>query len=350
MTLPSPTLEGFRVAFRTPSLTLAEIAWRWTTGATAGVLFLFGFIEFLGTLAVNNVDATLLKSKQPMLVGRAIIHILRGNLSRATSAALMAALAASLLWIIAASIGRSVTVRGLLEQFNRDDLVHDPSSNIPHRSAGLGSLFGLNFLRAGAVLAAMLAFVGAAILAGFASTDANPQPGLSFIIFMMLAVFICMAWATLNWILSLGCVFAVRDGEDALGALSAAVTFLRDRTSSVFAVSIWTGIAHVTALFCASTVASLAIAFIQISPARLIVAAVVLVMLAYFAVVDWLYIARLAGYVCISEMPQTSSLSASSPIPPPTRPLFGPSIPTASAVDRDELILGDVPHLATDHA
>src|SRR5579863_1906913 len=111
MTLPSPTLEGFRVAFRTPSLTLAEIAWRWTTGATAGVLFLFGFIEFLGTLAVNNVDATLLKSKQPMLVGRAIIHILRGNLSRATSAALMAALAASLLWIIAASIGRSVTVR-----------------------------------------------------------------------------------------------------------------------------------------------------------------------------------------------------------------------------------------------
>ena len=31
----SPTVEGFRTAFRRPSLTLAEIMWRWVGGATA---------------------------------------------------------------------------------------------------------------------------------------------------------------------------------------------------------------------------------------------------------------------------------------------------------------------------
>ena len=32
MSLPSPTIEGFRAAFRRPSLTFAEMAWRWTVG------------------------------------------------------------------------------------------------------------------------------------------------------------------------------------------------------------------------------------------------------------------------------------------------------------------------------
>jgi len=45
MSRVSPTLEGFRATFRRPSLTLAEIAWRWTVGALAWALSLYWFIE-----------------------------------------------------------------------------------------------------------------------------------------------------------------------------------------------------------------------------------------------------------------------------------------------------------------
>ena len=54
MSNASPTMEGFRAAFRQPLFTVAEITWRWVVGATATVLLLFGLIEFLDTLPVTN--------------------------------------------------------------------------------------------------------------------------------------------------------------------------------------------------------------------------------------------------------------------------------------------------------
>ncbi len=50
----SPTLEGFRASFRRPSLTFAEMAWRWTVGAVGWALAFFWLIEFLDTLAGNQ--------------------------------------------------------------------------------------------------------------------------------------------------------------------------------------------------------------------------------------------------------------------------------------------------------
>jgi len=72
-------------------------------------------------------------------------------------------------------------------------------------------------------------------------------------------------------------------------------------------------------------------------PWRLVLAADILVTLAYFAVVDWLYMARLGGYVYIVETPQ-ALLAPSAPVPLP-KP--GPALQTT--IDRNELILSDVP-------
>ena len=66
----SPTAEGFRAAFRRPSLTLAEVMWRWTAGATAAALFLFGLFEYLETLPVTNGELLFLRTRHPYLVGR----------------------------------------------------------------------------------------------------------------------------------------------------------------------------------------------------------------------------------------------------------------------------------------
>lgn len=373
----SPTTEGFRAAFRRPSLTLAEIMWRWTAGATAAALFLFGLIEYLDTLPVTNGELLFLRTKHPYFVGEAIAHILRGSGSRLVAAAMLATLLLGSLWIAAASLGRMATVRALLDYFRRDRggrlfadgvLQNGPTdgeaivsadrvraaSEIPTPAARdegrpLSALLRVNFLRAAAALAALLGFVGASILAGMASTDADPRPGLAFVLFLPLAALICVAWWTLNWVLSLAGMFAVRDGEDALGAISAAVSFCRERAGSVFAVTIWTGLAHLVVFVGATTVISMPMGFIAVVPWRLVVAAMLLLTLVYFALADWLYMARLAGYVCIAEIPE--ALLAPLPAPRPQLPggeqRFVPGPPVQTSIDRDEAILSDVPNLTS---
>ena len=332
----SPTLEGFRASFRRPSLTFAEIAWRWTVGAVGWALVFFWLIEFLNTLPVTKGDAALLSTRQPLLVGRAIEHILRGSLNRAVLAALLALIAVSLLWIVTASVGRAATVRALIGYFRRDvaSSVSTPTSDSMQPRAWR-SLVGLNFLRVALTLAAILAIVGASILASFVSSEAHPHPGVVLVLFLALAGLICIAWPALNWLLSLASIFAVRDSDDMLGAISSAVTFFRQRSGPVFAVGTWTGLAHLVAFSVASTAVSVPLAFIQIAPWRLVILGVFLITLAYFAVVDWLYMARLAGYVCIAEMPDALASSVPTPASPPQ-----------TSIDREEPILSDVPGLA----
>jgi hypothetical protein len=238
-------------------------------------------------------------------------------------------------------------VRGLLDYFRGvsngsvpNDGKRDVASNVSTNA--LRTLLRLNFLRVVVALAGIFGFVGAAILAGFASPDAHPRPGLAFSLFLPLAGLICYVWWVLNWLLSLAGMFAVRDGEVAVGAISTAVRFCRERMGPVFAVTTWTGLAHLVAFVGVSTVASIPLGFAGIVPWRLVVAAEILVMLAYFAVADGLYMARLAGYVCIAETPQ----ELLAPLPPPTPPKM--ATPLQTTIDRNELILSDVPILAVE--
>src|SRR5580698_5793828 len=160
----SPTTEGFRAAVRRPSLALAEISWRWTAGATGVALFAFGFFEYLRTLPVTNGELLMLRTRHPYLVGEAIAHILRGSQNRVVIAALLAALMMMVLWIVAGSVGRIATVRGLLEYFRRDcgwNIAargsanageREVESNVAPQNVGdenvLRAVLRLNFLRA----------------------------------------------------------------------------------------------------------------------------------------------------------------------------------------------------------
>lgn len=350
----SPTLEGFRAAWRRPSLSLAEIAWRWTVGATTWALLLFGFFEYLRTLPVTNGDLLFLRTRQPILIGQAISHILRGSLDRAAIAGLLAALALCLAWIVAASVGRNLTLRALFEYFDSRRVVAGnfskedggvPSQDQRTGTQPLRALFGLNFFRATVVLAAVLAIQGAAILARFASLPEHPQPGLVFLLFLPLAGLICIAAWCLNWFLSLAAIFAVRDREDTPGSLGCAVSLCRDRFGAVVAVSSCSGIAHLVVFSGMMTVVSFPLSLAPIIKVRLLIASVTLVVLIYLAIADWLYVARLAGYVCIAEMPE--ELAASEPMRtlPPSGERF--EIP-AQSIDRDETILSDVPNLAVE--
>jgi hypothetical protein len=351
----SPTLEGFRAAFQRPSFAIAEITWRWVVGATATALFFFGLFEYLNTLPVTKGEMFLLRTRQPYLIAQAILHILRGSLSRAVMSALLAALLLAMIWMVAGSLGRIATVRAIIEYFRvarnvsaasgLSDRERDDTSTVSTNvSTNQGNFFQplvrLNFLRAAVALAAMFGFMGAAILASFASPKSNPRPGIAFLLFVPTAALVCLIWWGLNWLLSLAGIFAVRDDGDAVGAISAAVALCRERTGAVLAVGSWTGIAHLVAFVAATTVVSMPLGLIPLVPWRLALAAMILVTLAYFAIADWLYMARLAGYVCIIETPE----ALLNPLPPP--PPMAPAVPLQTSIDRDELILSDLPNLA----
>ena len=346
MSQVSPTAEGFRVAFHRPLFTLAEVTWRWVVGATGTTLLFFGFFEFLNTLPVTGGELLFLKSGQPFLISQAIAHILRGTLYRGVTSLLLAGLLIAMLWMVAATLGRIATMRAIFDyvrgQIGQKATAAGITSDSkpftePERSP-VSSLLRLNFLRLSVGSASVIAFWGASIVAGFASTNSGPQPGLVFLIFLPLGVIIGVAWFCLNWLFSLAAIFAVRDGEDALGAINATVSFCRDRPGALFAVSFWTGLAHLVAFVAATTAVSMPLSLITLVPWRLVAVAIILLTLAYFAVADWIYMARLAGYAAILEIPQ--ALWAP-PIPP--RPI--PAL--SSTIDKDELILSDLPNLTT---
>lgn len=345
----SPTVEGFRAGFRRPDVSFAEVLWRWSVGATAVLLFLFGAFEYLSSLPVTSAEILFLRTKQPILVAKAIAHIFRGNWNRGVAAALSAALSLMLLWMLAASFGRMATVSGLLDYFRRDTSLTNSSENSNQPGATVfRSLFRLSFLRIGVVLSALCGLVGAAVLAGLASPGPEPNPGVALLIFFFVAALVCFACWILNWFLSLAAVFAVRDDQDALSAVSAAVALCRERAGAVLAVSFWTGLAHLTVFAIATSVVFVPLALTGTISWRVIALAMALITLIYFAIVDWIYIARLAGYVCIAEMPEAL------PVPQRLDPMPRSGMPAAliptpaTAVDRDELILSDLPNLATE--
>jgi len=349
----SPTIEGFRAAFRRPALSFAEVLWRWTVGASAVTLVVFGVIEYLDTLPVTGGEILFLQTKQPILIAQAIAHILRGTGARAIAAALTAGLALALLWMIAASLGRLATVPILLDYFRAQAA---PVSGSPFTSQEtqptsdislhiFRCLFRLNFLRAALAVAAISGVVGAGGLARVTSSEAGPA--VAVLVFLSFVALVCTAWWALNWFLSLAALFAVRDRNDAMSAISAAVSLCRDHAAAVFAVSFWSALIHLVIFIAGSTVVLLPLGLAAALSWRIVVGASAVITLAYFAVVDWVYMARLAGYACIAELPEAE--------PVPATPTLAAIPPTGSSarmaqlegvVDRDELILSDVPDRA----
>lgn len=333
---------------RRPSLTLAEIAWRWSVGLATALLLFFSFVEYLDTLPVTAADLFLLRSRQPVLISRAIVHIFSGSAPRLVTASILLIFAMALAWIGTASLGREATLRALVDYFleiNAADQVQSPRPSSFVGSEGrcrLRSLAGLNFFRVGVTLAALVACIGGMLLAGFASSKSDSSPAGATLIFLTLAMLVWVAWAVLNWFLSIAAIFVVAEGRNTFGAIAAAVDFCLARTSSVLAAGTWFEIAHVVVFVVATSIVAIPLAFAGILPAGVILGGLLLVGLLYFAVVDFLYVGRLAAYVAIISFPeQTVAPQTVQPSLCGGGLQYALTRQSSSGVDPDELILSD---------
>jgi len=312
---PTPVRDGFRAVWRQPSIFFAELSARWSWGGAALLLFGLALFEYLQTLIVTPADIFLLRLKHPLAVSRALADIFHGSWPRVLHTLLLLVPALTLLWIVLMALGRFATLRSLIdsarlqyEQAPESEEKPDPTAFRPLniqspslRWRPLRSLMGLNFLRSGLALAALVSLVGSAIVSSFVSTVKHPHVGLAFLLFIPLAIVVSTIWSSVNWFLSIAAVFVVRDGEDTFGSIATAVDFCRRCAGRVSGAGFWFGAMHLVAFVMATTVVMYPLSLATLVPAGVTLSLMGLVTLAYFAVADYLHIARLAGYVSLVE-------------------------------------------------
>jgi hypothetical protein len=336
----SPTLEGFRVILRHPAFGLAEIAWRWSFGAACWLALAYFAVEYLQTLPVTNSDLLLLRTRQPTLIAEAIAHIFRGSGLRLLEALMVLTSGLAVGWIVLGSFARGATIRALFSYFREGE----NSSDVQRSKLRVHSIAGLNFFRVALTVAATVGCLAALLLGAAVSPATNPAPGSAFLLFLSVILLVWLIWSVMNWFLSLAAVFVVVEGQDTFGAIASAVALCRRRAGSVLAAGTWFGLGHIAAFVLATSLVAFPLGLAGFLPAGVVLGGVLCVTLLYFAVADFLYMGRLAAYVAILELPETPmTIQPAAPLLPMSTP--GVREPSSS-VDRDELILGDLPSQA----
>jgi hypothetical protein len=337
----SPTAEGFRIIFRRMSLPLAEIAWRWTFATAAWVLGITFLLGYMGSLPVTSADRLLLGTQQPVLISRALQRIFHGSAFRFTEAAIVLLIGLAIAWIVLASLGRTATLAALLEEFGIES---GPSRRTSGRM--LRSLSALNFLRVAVFLAAKVGGVGAILIASSFWASTKVSVGDASRLWFAVLVVVGITWAILNWLLSTAAVFVAIEQKGALNGIASCARFCVEHPGWVLVAGIWFGLPHlgafITAFGAVFTVLS-SVGSWRMGPA---LALEFVIIAAYCVVADFLYMGRLAAYVAMVRGPEAALWSEASP----TDPAGGSSSvdrSEAQSVDRDELILSDVPLLAT---
>jgi hypothetical protein len=290
-------------------------------------------VEYADSLSANRVDRLLLATHQPALILRALHRMVHGSALRFTAGGIVLAIALLVAWIVLSSLGRAATLKAMMEAL---EITASQSAR-----ETVPSLLALNFLRAASALAAILAAIGAVFVASgaWASTDMSASGAAR--LWLLLLLLVWTAWAMLNWILSTSPLFVAVDGVSALTAISSTLGWYRDRLGSVVAAGIWFGLIHGGAFLTACSAAFTVLGMGQILGAGPTLFLEFLIIAAYCAVADLLYVGRLTAHLAIIRRGDSLDL----PVPhalPPTSPST-----ERTAIDQSELILSDVPLPAT---
>ncbi len=307
----SPILAGFRAVFRAPEVFLAHLAWRWSFMLLAVATTAFAVAQYLDSLVVTDTDMLLLATRIPFLVGHAIANVLRGSGPRLLLGGSIVAVGLTVFWIFWTAVGRRATISGL--------------RLVPVRPR---PLLGLNLLRSALALAALLAYLGAFLLAvNLADTPERPRPGVFLLLFVLFTFVIGLVHGRLRGLLVLASVVADRD---TFAAAAQALALLRRRGGSFAAVATVMFLLRLGLAIALFLAVSMALGVAATSP-RAALLALGLVMLLWLLVSDFLSVVQLAAWVAIAELPDSPPVQ---PSPPPFvfAPL-PPALPPAPAAE-----------------
>jgi hypothetical protein len=285
--------SGFSTAFRRPAIFAAELAWRWAFGAAAILLISYSVLLFLASIPVSDRDLFGLSGLIPGMIPSALAHIFNGSGPKIVR--LLAALIAGLglLWWLASAFGRAVVLHELVPQRK------------PSARDAIRILLQFNLLRTFLSVLALIACAGAFALASRMALagqavdqprSAAPDASVFYLVFLPLAVIVGWLWSTFNWYLTLAPIVALGAGAGVADSISKTAALVLRQGRQFFWVGLVFGllrliVAGVFLFFAMSAFAVLA----QLATG-LAVAGLALVALCYFAIADFLSVARLAAY------------------------------------------------------
>jgi hypothetical protein len=331
MNPPSSSGVGFRLIFRRPAIPLAEITWRWCFAAAAWTLGIVFIFVYLDSLPVTGLDRLLLYTGQPFLIAHAIRHIFAGSSVRFIEGAILVLLTLMAAWIFVASLARLAIVRSMVAEFG---------INLPDSRGQFSSLLVLNFLRAAVTLAAIVGIIGAALMTSSLWASTHMAIGDASRIVFVLWFLIALAWTVLNWLLSTATVLVVAKRESTFSSVASTLRALQNQSAAMMAPGALFGIPHLVG-FGVAFVAVLFLLPITIAhPVGLLVLWPVILIYSIFA--NSLYTARLAAYAFVACGGENMADWVTRRPIPPQEPRGA-----VSAVDKDELILSDLPQPAT---
>jgi hypothetical protein len=260
--------------------------------------------------------------------------MLHGSALRFTAGGIVLALGLLIVWIVLSSLGRAATLKAMME-----GLEITPSTST--RRETVWSLLALNFLRAANAIAAIVAGMGAIFIASGAWASTHMSASSAARLWLLLLLLVWTAWAMLNWLLSTSSLFVAVDRVSAFTAISSTLGWYRDRLGSVLAAGTWFGLIHGGAFLTACSAAFTVLSMAQVLGAGPTLFLEFVIIAAYCAVGDMIYIGRLTAYLVILRRGDHFDL----PEPEASPPMF-PST-ERTAIDQSELILSDIPLAAT---
>jgi hypothetical protein len=281
---PNPITQGLRAVTRDPAIFLVEILWRWSFAVLACMLVAGVGMMLLGPLHVGKAWDTAWSSRDPQRIGQFLVVILLLLGTKLIIVALAVPLAIALLWGILAALGRFVTVKRL-----RSGLT----------SLRFRTVFALQLLR-GLVswFAIILLFATTLGEALIATRGTQPDLVLYYLMVMPSVVLIGVSWLILNWYLSLAAIFG-REEQSLRGAFRQARQTVRQQRSDFAGTGFVFLLFRTVILLIALAICGLTSGMAGTTPQSYFVLLTV-VSLVYFAVADFLYMARMAAYLALA--------------------------------------------------
>jgi hypothetical protein len=291
--LRSPFQEGFAALREEPLLFLSELTWRWCFALSAWLLALSAAALFLDSIPVSALDRLLLGTLQPALEWSEIAHLFHGTQLLVVWVKFIVLAGLTLLWCLAATGGRTASLRNLVALFGGDD-----------RDEGSGwqfwPMFQLHLVRALWTWTAVACFVVSFLLGSAMQGQQRAARAAFFYVFGI--VLSLLFGVILNWFFGLAPLFCIRNQTSARDAVSLALDFCARQGGRLLGLS--------TAFFALRIVWAGSMFLLVLAPTgwgkHVAIGWVLLLMgfltWIYLAGADALYLARLGAYAALAEI------------------------------------------------
>jgi hypothetical protein len=288
----SPFRDGFAALVHEPVLLPAELVWRWCFGFSALGLGILSIALFLDSIKLTRGDEFLIRTWQPGLLSNALRHSFRGSLNRFVLEQAVLVLGMIVLWALAATAGRSATLRRLVDMFGPDDEAQLLDWNF-------APILVLQLLRVMWTLIALAVAIGSFLYGmTMVQNEHAARAALALLFGVGLASFFGIV---LNWYFGIAPLFCVRSGTGPMEALDHTVEFSGRQGGRLFLL----GLGFLALRFVwAATMFLVFLSPLNLAAhigARGILCVMGIVTLFYFAGADLLNLARLGAYASLAE-------------------------------------------------